>query len=509
MLKNIRLNSKLLILVAFFFAMSCEKEVVAPLVVIENIESDNFFPGDDVTLTGQNFNTVLFTFLDRNQVPFQLDGGRIVITLPETQPIGTTVLTLVMADGYAETTDIEVVARPFPIIQTISPSAAPAGAQVTITGTSLGEGTSVTIGGVEANLVSSSASELVVTVPDGLNEGIPTELVVSTSGGEARPSTSFYVGQNLLLNGELESGSGDNFDNWSKFNGGDFMTATTTVGDAYAGRSLRAVGDGRDAWRTQLASDEVPTVVGAEYKLIVLVKGAPGTPGVGGNIRFSTNPNALYSGNYNITGNWQQLEWTFTANSPSTRAVLDLGAVENAVYFVDNITLLQTGTPPPPPINVNGSFEDSDLGAADNINGWGGLNGSNASGEITDEDSHDGDKSVKMTINALGANPWNIQPTSSMDVVDGQEYTLSVWFKGRGISNIKVAIDQGGDPGWAEWAAPEASFQTNEWVEVTYDFVASTTNTASGNARFAISMSYEGNLGGVIYIDDLEVRPKE
>jgi hypothetical protein len=510
MLKNIRLISKSLLLIAMVFAMSCNEDEVAPLVVIDSIESDNFYPGEDVILTGQNFNTVLFTFLDRNQVSFRLEGdNRIIITLPESQPIGSTVLTLVMADGYAETADIEVVARPFPIIQSISPSAAPAGAQVTLTGTSLADPISVTIGGAEASVVSSSATELVVTVPSGLTEGIPSELVVTTNGGEASPSSDFYVGQNLLSNGELELGSGDDFDNWGKWNGGDLMTATTAVGDAYAGRSLRAVGAGQDAWRTQFVSDEVPTVVGAEYKLLVLIKGDGGTPGVGGNIRFSTNPNALYSGNYNITGDWQQLEWTFTANSPSTRAVLDLGVVQDAVYFVDNITLLQTGTPPPPPININGSFEESDLGAADNVTGWGGLNGANASGEITDEDSHDGDKSVKMTINALGANPWDIQPTSLMDVEDGKEYTLSIWFKGRGISNIKVAIDQGGDPGYQEWAAPESSFQTNEWVEVTYDFVASTTNTSSGNARFAISMSYEGNVGGVIYIDDLEVRLKE
>lgn len=509
MLKNLKLIGNTLVIFAMVFAVSCKKDSPAPLVVIDSIDSEHFYPGEDVTLTGQNFNTVLFTFLEKNQIPFQLNGDMIVFTIPETYPIGTTILTLVMADGYTEIAEIEVAARPFPIIQTISPSAAPEGGQVTLTGTSLDNLVSVTIGGTAANVVSSTASELVVTVPAGLADGVPNEVIVTTNGGEASPSSDFYVGQNLVLNGELELGSGDDFDNWGKWNGADFLTATTAVGEAYAGRSLRAVGDGRDAWRTQFVSAEASTESGAEYKLLVLVKGAPGSPGVGGNIRFSTNPNALYSGNYDITGQWQQLVWTFTANSDLTRAVLDLGAVENAVYFVDNITLIQTGTPPPPPINVNGSFEESDLGTADNITGWGGLNGSNASGEIIDTDSHDGDKCVKMTINAIGANPWDIQPTSVMDVEDGKEYVLSIWFKGTGISNIKVAIDQGGDPGWAEWAAPESAFQNNTWTEVTYEFTATTTNAGSGNGRFAISMSYEGNVGGTLLMDNLTVTPKE
>ena len=509
MLKKLKLIGNSLFIFAMVFAVSCKDDGPAPIVVIDSIESENFYPGEDVILKGQNFNTVLFTFLEKNQIPFQLEGGAIIVKIPETSPIGTTVLTLVMADGYTETADIDVVARPFPLIQSISPSAAPEGGQVTLTGTSLDNLVSVTIGGANADVVSSSASELVVTVPSGLAEGVPNEVIVTTNGGVASPSSDFYVGQNLLLNGELELGSGNDFDNWGKWNGADFLTATTALGEAYAGRSLRAVGDGRDAWRTQFVSDEVSTVSGAEYKLLVLVKGAPGSPGVGGNIRFSTNPNALYSGNYDITGDWQQLVWTFTANSDVTRAVLDLGAVQDAVYFVDNITLIQTGTPPPPPINVNGSFEESDLGAADNITGWGGLNGANASGEIIDTDSHEGTKCVKMTINAIGANPWDIQPTSSMDVEDGKVYVLSIWFKGTGISNIKVAIDQGGDPGWAEWAAPESGFQNNTWTEVTYEFTAATTNTGPGNGRFAISMSYDGNVGGTLLIDDLTVTPKQ
>lgn len=506
MSKTLKYAANFLMVIAIVFAMGCEEDDSTPVVTVASVESDNFYPGDLVTLQGSNFDAVLFVFLGNNQIPFQLDGDALTFELPSSAAIGDATVTLVMPDGYIVTANVAVVARPFPIITAVTPSAAPEGGEVTIKGTSLDNLQSVTIGDVEASVVSSSATELVITVPAGLATGVATELKVVTSGGEATPSTNFYVGENLLLNGDLELGDGDDFTNWGKWNGGDGMTATTADGEAYDGRSLRAVGAGGDAWRTQFVSDLATTEIGAEYKLFMLIKAQPGSPGDGGNVRFSTNPDALYSGNYDITSEWQQIEWTFVANAEQTRAVLDLGVIADAIYFVDNITLIQTGTPPPPPINTNGSFEDSDLGAADNIAGWGGLNGANASGEITDEDSHDGDKSVKMTINAIGANPWDIQPTSVMDVVDGETYHLSVWFKGTGVSNIKVAIDQGGDPGWAEWGAPESAFQGNTWTEISYDFTADTTNAGPGNARFAISMSYDGNVGGVIYMDDLVVR---
>src|SRR5690606_24652132 len=114
---------------------------------------------------------------------------------------------------------------------------------------------------------------------------------------------------------------------------------TTTDGEAYFGRSLRAVAAGGDAWRTQLASDTAPMEVGVEYTLSMWIKAQAGTPGNGGNIRFSTNPDALYSGNYDITAEWQQIEWVFTANSNPARAVLDLGVIANAVYFLDPVPL--------------------------------------------------------------------------------------------------------------------------------------------------------------------------
>jgi hypothetical protein len=159
-------------------------------------------------------------------------------------------------------------------------------------------------------------------------------------------------------------------------------------------------------------------------------------------------------------------------------------------------------------INTNGSFEESNLGAANGVAGWGGLTGSLITGEITDAEYYDGFKSVKITINELGPNPWSIQPTAVMPVDPNATYRLSIWVKGTGIANVKFAMDQGGTPGWSEWAAPEVSLTSNQWTEITYEFSPTTEDPGAGGdatVRFAVSMSYAGNVGGVLYMDNLRV----
>ena len=159
-----------------------------------------------------------------------------------------------------------------------------------------------------------------------------------------------------------------------------------------------------------------------------------------------------------------------------------------------------------PLINTNGSFEDSALGAADGVAGWGGLNGALASGEITDEEAFDGSQSVKMEILGLGANPWNIQPTSNVDLDPTGTYHMSIWVKGNGIANFKFAMDEAGTPGWSEWGNPEVSISGDVWTEISYEFSPASESAGGDNVgRLAISMSYDGNVGGVFYMDALRI----
>ena len=494
MLKSMKIVSLFLALFALIFVTSCSTDdSEIPEVVINSMEPDVIYPGDQVTLQGENFNEVLFVFLDKDQIPFQLEDGIITVSIPSSGgSIGEKTLTLVMPDGYTVTSDMTIVARPTPDIVSLSSNAVSAGEDVTIKGTSLDNLQSAYIGEVEANVVSSSATELVLTVPSGLPENVPAQIRVVTNGGEATSSGTFYVADNLLLNGNLESGDGDEFSNWGKWNGGDGMTATTAEGEAYYGRSLRAVAVGGDAWRTQFVSDPAATEIGMEYTLSIWIKAAPG-PGNGGNVRFSTNPDALYSGNYDITTEWQQIEWTFTANAEQTRAVLDLGAVADAVYYVDNITMVATGLggPQPTDILLNGGFEE---GEEDDFTNWSKLNGADLLTATTNSDEvRSGSRALRAE--AAGGDPWSTQLASDpVPTVDGVEYTASLWIKAGPLGNggtIRMSTNGNGD---AQYQGDVTV--TNEWQKVEWQITANSTETG-------IVLDLGATEGAVYYIDDV------
>ncbi|MCX2680243.1 carbohydrate binding domain-containing protein [Galbibacter sp. EGI 63066] len=497
MSKTLKYIGKFLTVFAIVFALSCEDDDLSnSTVTVSSVVSDNFYPGDQVTMQGSNFEAVLFVFLGNDQIPFQLDGDNLTFTLPSSAAIGDETVTLVMPDGYIVTRNIGVVARPFPIITAISPSAAAPGEEVKITGTSLDNLQSVTVGEVEASVVSSTATELIITVPSGLAENLPTSINVVTTGGEASPSSTFYVGQNLIVNGQLELGDGDEFTNWGKWNGGDGMTATTADGEAYSGRALRAVGVGGDAWRTQFVSDPVPTQVGVEYTLFMLIKAQPGTPGDGGNVRFSTNPDALYSGNYDITTEWQQIEWVFTANADQTRAVLDLGVIANAVYFVDNITMVATGLsgPQPTEILLNGGFEEGD---GDEFTNWSKFNGADLLTATTEADEvRSGDRALRAV--GFGGDAWRTQLASdAVPTEDGVDYTASLWIKAApGPGNggvIRMSTTGNGD---AQYQGDVTV--TTEWQKVEWIFTANSTQTG-------IVLDLGATLDAVYFVDDVSL----
>ncbi len=497
MLKPIKITHLFLALFALIFITSCSPDDSGiPEVTINSMEPNVIYPGDQVKLQGENFNEVLFVFLDNNQIPFQLDGDIITVSIPSSGgSIGEKTLTLVMPDGYVVRSNMTIVARPTPNIVSLSSSAVAAGEEVTINGTSLDNLQSAYIGEMEANVVSSSATELVLTVPSGLPENVPAQIRVVTNGGEATSSGTFYVADNLLLNGNLESGDGDEFSNWGKWNGGDGMTATTAEGEAYFGRSLRAVAVGGDAWRTQFVSDPATTEIGMEYTLSIWIKAAPG-PGNGGNVRFSTNPDALYSGNYDITTEWQQIEWTFTANAEQTRAVLDLGAVADAVYYIDNITMVATGLggPQPTDILLNGGFEEGD---GDDFTNWSKLNGADLLTATTNSDEvRSGSRALKAE--GAGGNPWNTQMASEpVPTEDGVEYTASLWIKAaNGVGNggiIRMSTNGNGDPQYQGDVTV-----TNEWQKVEWQITANSSETG-------IVLDLGTTEGAVYVIDDVSL----
>ncbi len=153
---------------------------------------------------------------------------------------------------------------------------------------------------------------------------------------------------NLLSNGSFENGSGDNFNNWSKYNGGSSLLGTTVAAEVQSGsRALKVVvaADG-NPWAVQLASDEFATTSGKTYNMTFFIKSAT----TGGQMRISTGgtgSTAQYSGNYATSTDWVQKTYSFTANGAMTRVLIDIGSKANT-YFVDNVQVVDASASVPP-----------------------------------------------------------------------------------------------------------------------------------------------------------------
>jgi GH35 family endo-1,4-beta-xylanase len=144
----------------------------------------------------------------------------------------------------------------------------------------------------------------------------------------------------LVLNGGLENGSGDNFDNWGKWNnpGGNALVSTSAPGDVQSGtRALKAIVPGGNPWEVQFVSDAVATKVGVNYTFSFYIKG---TTASGTTVRVSTNESAgaQYSPDFSVSGSYTKKTWTIRAKSESTRFAFDLGKNTNT-YFIDDICL--------------------------------------------------------------------------------------------------------------------------------------------------------------------------
>ena len=155
-------------------------------------------------------------------------------------------------------------------------------------------------------------------------------------------ATPTVSGPNILVNGDFEAGTGDNFTNWSKFNGGTAITAGAGSGEVRSGsRSLKAeVTAAGSQWSVQLASDLFNTTNDYIYKITFWIKAAT----EGGKMRVSTGPTASYSSDFTTSTSWTQQEYSFTAKEAQSRILFDLGSTPNT-YYIDDVTVVNVGTP--------------------------------------------------------------------------------------------------------------------------------------------------------------------
>jgi len=148
----------------------------------------------------------------------------------------------------------------------------------------------------------------------------------------------------LLLNEGFEQGTATTFNNWSTFNAqsGSTVAPTTITGEMRTGtRAMKVVanvGEPANQWKVQVASDFINTVSGTQYRATYYVRTNSGA----GSIRLSTatsgGGSAQYQGDQPITSTYSQISWTFTANSPQTRLVIDMGAAITT-YFIDDASV--------------------------------------------------------------------------------------------------------------------------------------------------------------------------
>jgi len=475
----------------------CEDEMMAE-VKVGSISAEAVFQGSPVSLTGEGFDQVQFVFVGNIQASFTLDGNTITFTVPDEAPVGETTITLAMPRNVRATYVFEVVLKPSPVITSFD-AYVPVGSDLVIKGSSLNNNTSVTVDGISATVVSAGDSELVVTVPSGVDETSAIEFEITTTYGVAKPTTAFYARESVIPNSDLEAeGDGVPFAGWELLNAGD--GAITAVISGYGGsRSMRVVPAAGNPWDRQVASTAVPLNFGDVYTVVLWAKGET----AGAQMRVSVSQydgngaDYFYGETVEMSTNWEQYTWTFTVTNdlPTHRVVLDMGM--GAVPFgIDQIGLVpgSIGASGPVELLANSSFETD-------LTGWTALNGA---AEVTSAEAYCGSQS--MTATGAGGNPWDVQIASdAMELEVGTDYEIGFWAKAAGpdgvfrLSMSQFASGQSDD----FFYSPDLTIP-EEWTY--FSFVTTAQATSTGNHRLLFDM---GASTQTFFVDGVSVKEYE
>lgn len=444
----------------------CKDDLEIGPTVTFSVSPLSAYGGDLVTLQGTNLHTVRNLFVGDKHAEIQsISESSITFVVPKNAVPGSNEIVLAMLNNYRVTNPFEVLLRPIPEIYAISPSAAAEGEEVTLAGVNLDNLVSTTIGGVAADIVSATNDRLVLTVPGGLTLNSPAEIEVATSEASAISTSIFYVGPNIVANSDFEAGSGDDYDDWSKLNGGDQMTELTGD-DAYFGRSIRIVGAAANPWNTQLASLPTPLNFGSEYTILLWAKAEAD----GAQMRVSVSQfdgngaDYFYGETVDIPTEWTQLSWTFevTNDLPTHRVVLDMG-MTNVPFALDNVSLIETGAAGPPVAEnllANNGFESG-------LESWEVLNGSI---EASTEDVHCGSQALKVT--GAGNNPWDTQMAANVVPLelDGT-YIATLWAKAAGPGAVmRISASRWNDGNGDDYFYGADVTIAEEWTEYSWTF---------------------------------------
>lgn len=158
-------------------------------------------------------------------------------------------------------------------------------------------------------------------------------------------------------------------------------------------------------------------------------------------------------------------------------------------------------------IVTNGGFESTSTGAVSgtDIDGWVIQVDAAATPapvfEIVDDTVKSGNRALKVTVDGIGSNPWDIQAVAdSLPVVPGQKYIYTIWAKADASgAQVNLTI---GNYSYAEYAAIRPANLTTEWQPFTTEF---TVNDNETFIRAPIHLNYAGNASNAVYFDNLSI----
>jgi GH35 family endo-1,4-beta-xylanase len=157
-------------------------------------------------------------------------------------------------------------------------------------------------------------------------------------------------------------------------------------------------------------------------------------------------------------------------------------------------------------LNTNGGFESSavDTVSGTDVEGWviELATGADALFEIVADTVRVGMRALKITVDIIGTNDWDIQVVAdSIPVQQGETYRYSVWAKSSGSSQVSFTV---GNYDFKEYGVirPGSPNVTTSWQEYTFTF---TIDDAAEYIRAPIHFSITANTGDNIYIDNLRI----
>ena len=159
--------------------------------------------------------------------------------------------------------------------------------------------------------------------------------------------------------------------------------------------------------------------------------------------------------------------------------------------------------------NTNGSFESTDLGVvtdlAAGVDGWS-LEVAEALTEAPEfsivDDAYEGDRALRVAVNATGENAYDIQATATpVNVTPGATYNVSVWAKSETAGG--TAAFTVGNASFSEYAALRDGINlTTEWQQFTFSFTVTDQETV---IRAPLHFSFTANVDNAVYIDALTI----